>query len=195
MVGCRPSWTYPSIHLFMALTLKITVVWPAQVVDSLVRSTEKWGAWARPPVLTPALSQTCHSPFSVHIRPCCRTATKKLLTDSGDDLLNNDLLLSSSALLFWRPSSHSGDRPSCRPSQSRGRPAGSSSRSSQSQWQPHSPAHRRVAHGRSCAPLRLLQNTNDLAALTAEVARSEPLDGWIGACLKFHHFDIRGSLP
>ena len=34
---------------------------------------------------------------------------RNLLIDSGDDLLSNDLLLSSSALLFWRSSSHSDD--------------------------------------------------------------------------------------
>ena len=34
---------------------------------------------------------------------------KKLLIDCGEDLLSNDLLLSSSAPLFWRSSSHSDD--------------------------------------------------------------------------------------
>ena len=32
--------------------------------------------WTRPPVLSPALSQASHRPMSVHIRPCCRLATK-----------------------------------------------------------------------------------------------------------------------
>ena len=45
---------------------------------------------------------------SLCIRPCCRTATKQLFIDCGDDLLDNDLLLSSSDLLFWR-SSHPDD--------------------------------------------------------------------------------------
>ena len=31
--------------------------------------------WVRPPVLLPALSQASHSPFSVHIHPCRRTAS------------------------------------------------------------------------------------------------------------------------
>ena len=34
------------------------------------------GPWARPPVPLPGLSQASHSPFSVHIRSCCHTATK-----------------------------------------------------------------------------------------------------------------------
>ena len=41
-----------------------------------------------------------HSPFSVHIHPVLSHGHKNLLIDCGDDLLNNDLLLSSSALLL-----------------------------------------------------------------------------------------------
>ena len=42
-----------------------------------------------------------------------------------------------------------------------------------------------------------LQNTNELVALTcvtaqvAELARSEPQDSWIGACLSFYHSEIQ----
>ena len=42
-----------------------------------------------------------------------------------------------------------------------------------------------------------LQNTNDFAALrcmAVKIAelRSEPQDGWVGACLHFHHLDNSG---
>ena len=124
-----------------------------------------------------------------HVHPCCclrfrKPATafrcasppvlshdhKSLLIDCEDDeLLSNDLLLSSSALLFWRSSSNSDDawspvrevvqvsRSPCR----RG-----SSRSSPSAWQsPHSPSLPRVAHGRSCGPLRpISESRRDLRA-------------------------------
>ena len=58
MVGCR-SCTYPSIHLFMALSLKITVgCRPCILGPSWKESGE---LWARPPVLTPAPSQAIDS--------------------------------------------------------------------------------------------------------------------------------------
>ena len=148
---------------------------------------------ARPPVRLRTLSQASKA---LSVRTSTRAFArpqKILLIDCGDDLLRDDAYLKKS------------------PPQSRSRPAGGSSRSSPSAWQPpHYPLLRRVAHGRSCGPLRrfqgvadisehvilqLLQNTNDLAlkcvtAQIAELACSEPPDGWVGACLDFHHFDV-----
>ena len=44
----------------------------------------------------------------------------------------------------------------CRPPRHRCHPAGGSSRTSPSAWQPHSPSLGRVSHGSSCDPLRQL---------------------------------------
>ena len=70
--------------------LKATV----NVVASLVLSCSLFDAAVAPPDLLPS-----HSPFFVHIRPSCRSPTKNILIDCGDDLLCNDLFLNPSALL------------------------------------------------------------------------------------------------
>ena len=52
--------------------------------------------------------------------------------------------------------------------------------------------------GSARSAVQLLQNTSDLAALkcvsaqTAELARSDPQDGWACACLNFHNLDNSG---
>ena len=110
--------------------------------------------WARPPVRLPALSQASHS-----------HGHKSMLTDCGDDLLSDELLLGCSALLFWRSSSHSDAAGHLKgsPLRSRGRPAGGSSRSSPSAWQPpHSPSLRRVAHVESCGPIVRFQGVGEI---------------------------------
>ena len=144
---------------------------------------------------------------------------RNLLLDCGDDLLRNDLLLSSSALLTRR-SSHSDDASS---------PAREFSVSVRSPFLPSptpmSPCRRFVSivavsvanssflYERRMASLAVLfvtfqgvckisghatlqhQNTTDLAALRcmtaeiAELARSEPQDSWVCACLNFRHLD------
>ena len=73
MVGCR-SCTFPKIHLFMALNLKIPVGCRSfmdprflvrktctYVLDFIVRTAKKWGAVARLPVLTRVAVQANHS--------------------------------------------------------------------------------------------------------------------------------------
>ena len=72
--------------------------------------------------------------------------------------------------------------------------------SSRSAWQPpHSPSLRRVAHGRSCGPLRplsQLQNTNDLTAACSNIRLK--YQSWLHreshgtrTRLKFIDFDIQ----
>ena len=126
---------------------------------------------------------------------------KNLLVDCGDDLLNNDLLLSSSALLFWRSTSHSHNasllsvwaRSPFMPSIVAVNVATSafSITATSGAWS------LALLFARFQGVGEKLQNTNDLAVLRcvtveiAELTRSEPQDGKIGTCLNFIHFDIR----
>ena len=86
MVGCR-SCTFPKIHLFMALNLKIPVGCRSfmdprflvrktctYVLDSFVRTAKKWGAVARLPVLTRVAVQANQS-FSDTRKICAHVPT------------------------------------------------------------------------------------------------------------------------
>ena len=117
------------------------------------------GPWARPFVLSHALSQASHSPFSVYIHTCCRTVTKTSsstveVTSTATTCSRVRRLCSSGAPPPPPTRTTPGQR---EPTQSQGQPAGGSSRSSQSQ--PHSPSMRQVEHGRSFGPLRQLSGS------------------------------------
>ena len=93
----------------------------------------------------PQLLLCAHPPMLSH-------GYNNLLTDS------NDLLLSSSALLFWR-SPHDAWSRAREPSPVSRSPCRRFVSFSLSQWQPHSPSLGRVVHGRSCDPLRRLSGS------------------------------------
>ena len=160
MVGCRSC---TSQRILVKKVSKCWTPWSLQQKSGLL--------WRRPPVLLPALSQASHSPFCVHIHPCCRTATKTSSSIVEINHLSNNLLLSPSALLFGRSHSHDASSPAreiLRLGETAvhtvrldtGHPGGGSSRSWPAQWQPpHSPSLGRVAHGRSCGPPRQLSGS------------------------------------
>ena len=107
------------------------------------------GLWARPPVLSPALSQASHSPFCGH-PSVLSDGLKNLLTNCGVDLLRNELLLSS----------YSGAPPT-RTTPSHLKRGSPSRRDRPSRCPPrhHSPSLLRVSHGRTCDPLRRLSGS------------------------------------
>ena len=146
-------------------------------------------------MLSPALSQASHSPFSVHIRPCCRTATETY--SSMVEMTSPATIYSTTPRLPQGISPSRRDRPSCCPPRHRGRPAGGSSRSSPSAWQtPDSPSLRRLAHGRFCGPLRplsgshVLDGTETHEDMSEESAHTEARDP---RCL--HASELNQSQP
>ena len=178
------------------------------MMDSLLRKAKNGELWARAPVLTPAPSQANHSSRRRRFRTGQTPEKVALSLDSWlrvsqQQRWNNQqkircLLLSGGPGLVVRKGDTSVGKTHGRRETTEG---------DVEMWyrwhfgrelnavQRRTPGAARSFSGH--AILQLLQNTNDLAALRcvsaqmAELARSEPQDGQVDACLNFHHFDIQ----